>query len=154
MQTVALDSSYIIGSPLFIIHGTCTDSGGPWLQDEGLDVEQVKHLPVTGRLFKSPSRPLFASAGKRSMLSVLLHCHGNIHIYLIIYMRIKKYITMKIENRSICSEVISVKLFCREKVLRMYCIFILFCCFFANKLLCLCQCIFFSRTFISFVAVS
>lgn len=46
-----------------------------------------------------------------------------------IYMKLKKYITMKIENRSICSEVISVKLFCREKVLRMYCIFILFCCF-------------------------
>lgn len=46
-------------------------------------------------------------------------------------MKIKKYITMKIENRSICSEVISVKLFCREKgfknVLYFYFIFVVFC---------------------------
>lgn len=41
------------------------------------------------------------------------------------------------KNRNIHSKVISVKLFCREKVLRMYCTFILICCFFANKILCL-----------------
>lgn len=43
-------------------------------------------------------------------------------------MKIKKYITMKIENRSICSEVISVKLFCREKGFKnvLYFYFILF----------------------------
>lgn len=54
---------------------------------------------------------------------------------------------MKIENRSICSEVISVKLFCREKGFKnvLYFYFILL--FFANKLLCLCQCIFFQSDF-------
>lgn len=41
------------------------------------------------------------------------------------------------KNRNIHSKVISVKLFCREKVLRMYCTFILICWFFANKILCL-----------------
>lgn len=54
---------------------------------------------------------------------------------------------MKIENRSICSEVISVKLFCREKGFKnvLYFYFVLL--FFANKLLCLCQCIFFQSDF-------
>lgn len=41
------------------------------------------------------------------------------------------------KNRNIHSKVISVKLFCREKVLRMYCTFILICWVFANKILCL-----------------
>lgn len=52
--------------------------------------------------------------------------------YKTIYIR-----NIKMKNRNIHSKVISVKLFCREKVLRMYCTFILICWFFANKILCL-----------------
>ena len=50
--------------------------------------------------------------------------------YKTIYIR-----NIKLKNRNIHSKVISVKLFCREKVLRMYCTFILICRFFANKIL-------------------
>lgn len=46
-KTVGLDSSYIIGIPLFVIHGTPTDCGGHWLEDDGSDAEEVKHLSVT-----------------------------------------------------------------------------------------------------------
>jgi len=37
------------------------------------------------------------------------------------------------KTRNIHSKVISVKLFCREKVLRMYCTIILICCFLKIK---------------------
>lgn len=82
--------------------------------------------------------PFFASTGKRSILysfniDMGLFKEQKKHIkYKTIYIR-----NIKMKNRNIHSKVISVKLFCREKVLRMYCTFILICWFFANKILCL-----------------
>lgn len=43
---MALDSTYIIGSPRLIIHAIATGSGV--LEDDGSDMEGVKHRPVTG----------------------------------------------------------------------------------------------------------
>lgn len=100
----------------------------------------VNELSLTIWLLKCPPRP-FLCLYRKKVYTVhhltltwdyLKSKRNTLNIRLYIYIRCRK-----MKNRNIHSKVISVKLFCREKVLRMYCTFILICWFFANKILCL-----------------
>lgn len=84
-------------------------------------------------IVKMPSKTLSTRKGSILNTDMGLFKEQKKHIkYKTIYIR-----NIKMKNRNIHSKVISVKLFCREKVLRMYCTFILICWSFANKILCL-----------------